>query len=605
MDVNGEPVLTTRLNDIGQPGQMGFGVGVCPESDATLLQDYGITPMDGCKILGHDNYGNYMTASGSVVVWIPKCYLRMNHPDNPTFAKMATMIAITGITQANPSVLSIAAHGIPSDATNCRILIRGVGGMVEVNDTIFTCTYVDANTVNIGIDTTGYTAYTSGGYAYIFRDDIDIKGVYDFTSTAAALADGYGLHRAFIDGGEEKEGFFRDKYVNSKLAWGTGTVSASIKNGNPISTVPDHNPIADLTACSVNQYYEAINAAHARDGVNGTVNANSKWFCSSVFIEDLLAKIALAHGQASNGTANCAWYHATYNYPKGNNNNALKDYDDTTVIFQSDGYSNASKAGSGALFAKTTHNGQNCGICDLNGNMYRIAIGLTCEATSPAIEGMSQENPCVITVTGHGLTTGDFIQVNSIAQADWSGCKDKIWQVTVIDPNSFNIAFNASAFGTPYDAGTDPGTITKGTFYVAKESTAMKDFTSGYASATDHWGAIGIAAMMETISIPFKSGSGFAIRYGNGNTQVFSEAISGSDFLAACSTLPVSGGCLSATGVNLFGNDYFYQYIRNQLCVLCGGRWHDGSVAGVFCRYWGYGRAYSGASVGFACACYL
>jgi hypothetical protein len=111
--------------------------------------------------------------------------------------------------------------------------------------------------------------------------------------------------------------------------------------------------------------------------------------------------------------------------------------------------------------------------------------------------------------------------------------------------------------------------------------------------------------MMETISIPFKSGSGFAIRYGNGNTQVFSEAISGSDFLAACSTLPVSGGCLSATGVNLFGNDYFYQYIRNQLCVLCGGRWHDGSVAGVFCRYWGYGREYSGASVGFACACYL
>ena len=605
MTIDGEPVLATRLNDIGQPGQQGFGVGVCPTSDATLLATYGITPMDGCKIKGHKNYGNYTTASGSVVVWVPKCYLRMNNEANPTFAKTATMIAITGITQANPGVLSIAAHGIPSDVTNCRILIRGVVGMTEVNDTVFTCAYADTGTVSIGVDTSGYTAYSSGGWAYIFRDDIDIKGVFDFATTAAANAAGYGLHRAFIDGGEEKEGFFRDKYTNSKLAWGTGYVAASVKNGNPISTAADHNPIADLTACSVNQYHEAINAAHARDGVDGVANAASVWFCSSVFIEDLLAKLSLAHGQAAEGTTSCVWYNSTYNYPKGNNNNALRDTDDATVAYQSDGYSNASKAGSGSLFAKTTHNGQDCGVSDCNGNMYRIAIGLTCEATSLAIEAMSQANPCVITVTGHGLTTGNFIQVNGITQADWSGCKDKIWAVTVVDPDTFSISFDASGFGTPYDAGTDPGTITKGTFYVAKEATAMKDFTSGDAAATDHWGATGVAAMMEEISMPFKSGGAFAMRYGNGSTQVFSEAISGSDFLAACSTLPMSCGCLSNVGENLFGKDYFYQYIRHQLCVLCGGPWNNGSGAGVFSRYWNHYRTPSSVYVGFACACYL
>ena len=37
---------------------------------------------------------------------------------------------------------------------------------------------------------------------------INIKGVYDFATRAAAEAQGYALHRAFIDGGVVKDGFF-------------------------------------------------------------------------------------------------------------------------------------------------------------------------------------------------------------------------------------------------------------------------------------------------------------------------------------------------------------------------------------------------------------
>lgn len=33
------------------------------------------------------------------------------------------------------------------------------------------------------------------------------------------------------------------------------------------------------------------------------------------------------------------------------------------------------KAGSGVPFAKTTHNGQNCGISDVNGNKHQPCIG--------------------------------------------------------------------------------------------------------------------------------------------------------------------------------------------------------------------------------------
>lgn len=598
-------LLTVNINDIGIPGQMAFGVGVCPESDATLLATYGITPMDGCRIPGHDNYGNYITDSGSIIVWIPKFFYRFSNPENPTFAKQATLKAITGLTQANPGVLTIASHGIPAGTTTSRIRLSAMAGMDEANGTTYTCTYVNANTVSIGVDTSGFTAYTSGGWAEIYGNDVDIKGTQDYATEAAANADGYALHRAFIDGGEEKDGFFIDKYLASKLAWGTGYVAASVKNGNPISMHADHNPIADLTACSINQYYEAINAAHARDGVDGAVNASSRWFCASIFQYGALAMLSLAHGQAANGTAHCAWWNATYNYPKGCNNNALKDQDDATVIYQPKGYSNCGKTGSGALFAKTTHNGQNCGVADMSGPMWRIAIGMTCVATSPAIEAMSQASPCVLTVTGHGLTTGDFIQVNGITQADWSGCKDKIWAVTVVDPDTFSIAFDASGFGTPYDAGTDPGTITKGTFYVAKEATAMKDFTSGATLATDHWGETGVAAMMDEINMPFVSAGASAQRMGNGVNQVLSEDTSGDGWLLACAGLQASVDGVSATGVDLFGKDYFYQYIRDQLCVLCCGSWSNGSSAGVWHRYLSGNRTNSSSHVGVAAACYL
>jgi hypothetical protein len=477
--------------------------------------------------------------------------------------------------------------------------------MTEVNEHTFECSYDGADTVKLNVDTQAYGAYTSGGWAFIYRDDIDIKGIYDFEDRAAANAEGYELHRAFIDGGEEKDGFFTFKYPASKLAYGTGYVAASVKNGDPISTHANHNPIADLTAVSNNNYYACLDAVKAIDGINGEVNPNSIWFARPVFITSALARLAQAHGQAADGTANCAWYHATYNYPKGNNNNALKDTDDTTVVYQSDGYSNCGKTGSGSLFAKTTHNGQNCGVADVNGNMFLVEIGMTCEATTSAIEAWSRADPSVITVTGHGLTTGDYVMLLAITQADWSGAKDKIWQVTVIDPDTFSIEFDSSGFGDAYDAGTDAGTATCGTFYVAKEATAMKDFTSGTTLATDHWGATGVAAMMDEIDMPFKSGAGFVLKYGNGNTQVFSEAISGDDWVAMCAGLPRSGDAISSSGTDLFGKDYFYQYIRNQLCVRCGGYWSDSTSAGVWARYLSSHRAYSNFYTGFSAACYL
>ena len=98
----------------------------------------------------------------------------------------------------------------------------------------------------------------------------------------------------------------------------------------------------------------------------------------------MLALLSLAHAQASTGTAACAWFDAAgvTNYPKGNNNNALRDANDSTNLYVSDGYPNCGKTGSSNALARTTHNGQACGVADLNGNMWEVAPGLTSNGSS-------------------------------------------------------------------------------------------------------------------------------------------------------------------------------------------------------------------------------
>lgn len=70
---------------------------------------------------------------------------------------------ITGITAANPPVVTSAAHGY----TNGQLVfIDSVGGMTQVNKRLFVVANQSTNTFELkGVDGTGYTAYTSGGTA--------------------------------------------------------------------------------------------------------------------------------------------------------------------------------------------------------------------------------------------------------------------------------------------------------------------------------------------------------------------------------------------------------------------------------------------------------
>lgn len=74
----------------------------------------------------------------------------------------ATSASISGITQANPCVITTsAAHGIN---VGSRIAISGIVGMTQLNGTTQTVSAVTSNTLTLGdVNSTSYTAYSSGG----------------------------------------------------------------------------------------------------------------------------------------------------------------------------------------------------------------------------------------------------------------------------------------------------------------------------------------------------------------------------------------------------------------------------------------------------------
>jgi len=205
-------------------------------------------------------------------------------------------------------------------------------------------------------------------------NQVDIKPYSFFNSVSEANTNGYTVHRAFYNGGVLRQGYFLDKFHNSA----NGTVASSLKNGIPISSSA-RDPLVGQDFASLGvaaNYSGAIDLAKKR---------GPGWHCATLFQFRAVALAQLAHGQASTSSTYCGWYDpdGITNFPKGCNNNALKDHLDATVIYQPDGSeTNCGLTGSASIPAKVSHNGQECGVMDLNGLVYNIATGLTSDGTN-------------------------------------------------------------------------------------------------------------------------------------------------------------------------------------------------------------------------------
>jgi len=81
-------------------------------------------------------------------------------------------LSITGVTKANPGVVTIAGHGL---LTGDKIYIDSIVGMTELNSGFYWVKKIDANTFSLtneigtDLDTTSYTTWSSGGKVYLIR----------------------------------------------------------------------------------------------------------------------------------------------------------------------------------------------------------------------------------------------------------------------------------------------------------------------------------------------------------------------------------------------------------------------------------------------------
>ena len=112
-------------------------------------------------------------------------------------------IDITGITQADPAVVTSNGHGL-NDGDHIRIV--DVSGMTEVNSTDYivagaaTNTFELQDTDSADVDSTGYTTYTSGGEIYVYTDTITGLSHLEGKSVAI-LGDGNVLAEATVSSG--------------------------------------------------------------------------------------------------------------------------------------------------------------------------------------------------------------------------------------------------------------------------------------------------------------------------------------------------------------------------------------------------------------------
>lgn len=91
----------------------------------------------------------------------------------------------------------------------------------------------------------------------------------------------------------------------------------------------------------------------------------------------------------------------------------------------------------------------------VDGNAYKIFLmgdsitaqnnGSNSEVTG-VITGASKANPCVITLTGHAINTGDKVYLFGIQ--GMSELNENIYTATKIDANSFSVNVNSTGFGT-------------------------------------------------------------------------------------------------------------------------------------------------------------
>ena len=200
--------------------------------------------------------------------------------------------------------------------------------------------------------------------------------------------DGYAPFYAFKkSNGEYVPCVFVSKYIMSK---GSDNKPAFIKNADPVSSSSSYNGIQQFSGVEANNkgFFTAIRML----GSNYCLHYAALRFVYYMVAEAHKQKAILRFGARSKVPSSiCAYLDIAPYYPKGNNTN-WGDHADTSLKYTRAGsgtyqYSSygVGKTGSANNLAKTTFNGQKCGIADMGGNMWEVDGGYIADSTQTYI----------------------------------------------------------------------------------------------------------------------------------------------------------------------------------------------------------------------------
>jgi hypothetical protein len=187
-----------------------------------------------------------------------------------------------------------------------------------------------------------------------------------------------------------------------------------------------------------------------------------------IFHYSMLARMAKAHGEAATNTSICAYIDVDPKMPKGCLVSALKDVNDSGVTYTGSGYSACGLTGSGTPFAKTTHNGQDSGIADLNGNMWEVASGfIRLDASGFLILKESTDLTAIASDSGTGgaydASLYDVIDISDLVSANdgWVYLGNAGNPVFGFSANRADAAYKRTALGIPLAAGVSAAGTTE------------------------------------------------------------------------------------------------------------------------------------------------
>lgn len=546
-----EVVLSTGtlINHIGQPGKLGFGVGICPPE---LLGAYNalhpgeeILPINGTYDITSSNYGNYKVShDGSIIVWNPYGWQKKN-ADNTGDIKPEGYFK-------DEAAANAAGYSVPRVFINDGVIQRGI--------------FLDKYKPSL----TGITA-----------SDLDGSGSLANKGVASSIK----LGNPISSSAESK-----------RLNPGTDNLYAgSFSNCRANGKTP-----ADIYAGAI----DAIKSRGDEYHVMAVFAAEWLRFVTQVHKQAAIGTANCAYNGITPSEPRGNNYYGVDYYDSGV---TYLVYDDAYWGGKT-APGEARKSGGGTPFNKTTHNGQDSGIA-IDANLYEFLPGVTCIAESAqAITAITRAAQAVVTITNAAAANANYVdgkpvQIGGSLTGEWATLlKDKIFTISDISGNTFKLKNKAgayvdtSALTADYASGL---TSLTGKFYVLKESVDLKVVTPGTTLATDLWGATGVAAMYDEIDIDFCGD--FAQRFGNGANQVYSGATdrTSNAYKLSAAGLPMNKDSYSSGGSALMGYDYNYIYIANQLAPLGFFFWYYTTHAGVGARSWTFHRGHSLRYVSF------